>query len=224
MAAMSDTETHEVRDEVVDVEVEIVRAVDHDDDDRDHDDDDDATDRARVQAIRHLAQRQLAAGHDLSTRLVGAATDASVAVTRTPATVVTEIRSGATLPTALSRTGTSVRDAVGSAGQRVRAAVGDYVGTQAALPNALVIGSADVAETVLRAQGAVASSALNTAFAVASAATQGGDVRDTFDRERAALTAKRDIVREDVTASLDRARTELRGAVRDYDELVAAFG
>lgn len=215
MAAMSQTETHEVRDEVVEVEVEVV----HQDDGAD-----DAKGPSRSLAIRHVAQRQLAAGQGLSTRLVGAATDASVAVTRAPATVITEIRSGATLPTAVSRAGTSVREAVGNAGQHARAAVGDYVGVQAALPNAVVIGAADVAEAVLRAQGAVASTAMHTAFSVAAAATGGGDVRETLDRERAALTAKRDTVRGDVNASWERARDELRGAVRDYDELAEAFG
>ncbi|MCP9272279.1 hypothetical protein [Mycolicibacterium arenosum] len=216
---MPETETHEVRDEVVDVEVGVVRTED-DADDTAHD----VKARARSLAIRHLAQRQLSAGQDLSTRLVEAATDASVAVTRAPATVVTEIRSGATLPTAISRSGSSVREAVGTAGQQARAAVGEYVGTQAALPNAVVVGAADIAETVLRAQGAVAATAVNTAFSVAVAATQGGDVRETIGRERAALTAKRETVRGDVTASWDRARDELRGAVRDYDELATAFG
>lgn len=218
MAAMPETETHEVRDDVVDVEVEVVHSQDDADDTAA-----DARARARSLAIRHLAQRQLSAGQDLSTRLIGAATDASVAVTRVPAGVVTEIRSGATLPTAISRTGTSVREAMGTAGQQARAAVGEYVGTQAALPNAVVVGAADVAETVLRAQGAVASTALNTGFTVALAATQGGDVRETIGRERAALTAKRETVRGDVTASWDRARDEFRGAVRDYDALSMAF-
>jgi hypothetical protein len=218
---MSESETTEtgndpiVRTEAVDVEVvRTESAEDAADDDKGP---------ARSLALRHVAQRQLAAGQDLSTRLVGAATDASVAVTRAPAHVVTEIRSGADLPTALSRTGTSVREAVVGAGQRVRAAVGEYVGSQATLPNALVVGAADVAEAVLRAQGAVASSALVSAFSVASAATGGDDVRETLGKERAALTAKRDIARDDVTASWDRARDEVRGAVRDYDELVAAF-
>lgn len=212
MAAMSETETHEVRDEVVDVDVEVVHT------------EGDAEDvPTRGLAIRHVVQRQLSAGQHLSTRLVDVATDASVAVTRAPATVMAEIRCGSTLPTAITRTGTSVREAVGAAGQQARAAVGEYVGAQATLPSAVVVGAADVAEAVLRAQGAVTSTALNTAFSVAAAAAQGGDVRQTIDRERAALTAKRDTVRGDVTASWDRARDELRGAVRDYDELAAAF-
>lgn len=217
MAAMSETETQEViRDEVVDVDVEIVRSTDEHDDNG-------AEGVKRSLAIRHAAQRQLAAGQDLTTRLIDAVTDASVAVTRAPANTVAELRSGATLPAAIGRTGTSVRAAVGAAGGSARSAVGEYVSAQAVLPNAVVIGAADVAEAVLRAQGAIASSALTTAFTVAATATGGGDVRSAFDRERAALTAERDTARGDINASWDRARDEVRGAVRDYDELVAAF-
>lgn len=187
MAAMSETETPEVRNEVADDDAE-----------------------ARSLVVRHAARRQLAAGQDLSTRLVGAATDASIAMTRSPATVITEIRGGATLPAALGRTGTSVRVAVGAAGDSARSAVGDYVNAQAALPNAVVIGAVDVAESVLRAQGALATSALTTVFTIAATATGGDDVRSAFDRERVVLTAQRDTARNDVTASWDRALVGLR--------------
>jgi hypothetical protein len=53
------------------------------------------------------------------------------------------IRGGAMLPTALANTGTAVRGVVTDVGGRVRTAVGGYVGTQATLPNAVVIGAAD---------------------------------------------------------------------------------
>lgn len=213
-----------VREEVVEVTVLPVRADDdHDDDDDDDDHDDDDDDDEFALAVRRLALRQLDAGQDLSIRLVDAATDASVAITRVPATVVAEIRSGADLPTAVTRTGTSVRGAVGEAGQRARAAIGNYVGTQATLPNAVVVGAADVAEAVLRAQRTVTTSALTTAFSVATAATLGDDVRAAFDRERAALSVATGTARGDVTATWDRAAEEIRGAVRDYDDVVAAF-
>ena len=132
MTAMSEIETQEVH-EVVDV-VEVVEDEVH----------------ARNLAIRHVLDRQITAGQDLGSRLIDAATDASVAVTRAPATVVLEIRAGATLPDALNRSGSTLRESVGTAGQQARAAIGDYVGTQAALPNAIVVGAADVAEAVLR--------------------------------------------------------------------------
>jgi hypothetical protein len=131
MTAMSEIETHEVH-EVVDV-VEV---------------DDEA--QPRNLAIRHVLDRQITAGQDLGTRLIDAATDASVAVTRAPASVVLEIRGGATLPDALTRSGAALRESVGAAGQQARAAIGEYVGTRAALPNAIVVGAADVAEAVLR--------------------------------------------------------------------------
>lgn len=169
--------------------------------------------------IRHVLERQLVAGQGLSTQLLDAATDVTVAVAHAPATVVSEIRGGATLPTALARTGTSVRDVVTDAGGRVRTAVGEYVGNQATLPNAVVIGAADVAETVARAQGTVTASALNAAFALATVASQGGDVRDAFSRERHDVGTTADAARNLIGESVSRARDEIRGAVRDYDEL-----
>ena len=134
--------------------------------------------------IRHVLERQLVAGQSLSGQLVDAATDVTVAVAHAPAVVIGEIRDGATLPTALARTGTSVRDVVTDAGGRVRTAVGGYVGVQAALPNAVVFGAADVAETVARAQGTVTASAFNAAFTLATVASQGGDVRESFGLQR----------------------------------------
>ena len=66
--------------------------------------------------------------------------------------------------------------------------IGEYVGNQATLPNAVVVGAADVAEAVLRAQGTVAATAVDSAFTVATIAARGGDVsgrrqrRTTRDR------------------------------------------
>jgi hypothetical protein len=192
-----------------DVTAEVVRT--------EHEDTDEP-ESTRGIVIRHVLERQLVAGQGLSTQLVDAATDVSVAVAHAPATVVSEIRGGATLPTAFVRTGTSVRDVVTDAGGRVRTAVGEYVGHQATLPNAVVVGAADVAETVARAQGAVTASAFNAAFAVATVATQGGDVRDAFSRERRDIDAVADAARERIGESVSRAREEIRSGIKDLDD------
>jgi hypothetical protein len=186
------------------------------------DEDADEPESTRSIVIRHVLERQLVAGQSLSGQLVGAATDVTVAVAHAPADVIGEIRGGATLPTALARTGTSVRGVVTDAGGRVRTAVGGYVEAQATLPNAVVVGAADVAETVARAQGTVAASALNAAFALATVATQGGDVREAFGRERRELGETADSARTKVGESVNRARDEIRGSIMDYDELVEA--
>jgi hypothetical protein len=186
------------------------------------DDDVDEPESTRSIVIRHVLERQLVAGQSLSGQLVGAATDVTVAVAHAPADVIGEIRGGATLPTALARTGTSVRGVVTDAGGRVRTAVGGYVEAQATLPNAVVVGAADVAETVARAQGTVAASALNAAFALATVATQGGDVREAFGRERRELGETAGSARTKVGESVSRARDEIRGSMKDYDELVEA--
>jgi hypothetical protein len=186
------------------------------------DDDVDEPESTRSIVIRHVLERQLVAGQSLSGQLVGAATDVTVAVAHAPADVIGEIRGGATLPTALARTGTSVRGVVTDAGGRVRTAVGGYVEAQATLPNAVVVGAADVAETVARAQGTVAASALNAAFALATVATQGGDVREAFGRERRELGETAGSARTKVGESVSRARDEIRGSIKDYDELVEA--
>jgi hypothetical protein len=203
-----------IREEPVDVTAEVI-----------HIDDTDAIEVRPTRSIvlRQVSARQLVAGQDLSAQLVDAATDASVAVAHAPATVVDEIRSGATLPTALANTGSSVRGVVTDAGSRVRSAVGGYVGTQAALPNAVVVGAADVAESVVRAQGTVTASALNAAFSLASVATQGGDVREAFGRERTEVRATAGTARERISESVSRARQEIRAAVKDFDDLAEAF-
>jgi hypothetical protein len=186
------------------------------------DDDVDEPESTRSIVIRHVLERQLVASQSLSGQLVDAATDVTVAVAHAPADVIGEIRGGATLPTALARTGTSVRGVVTDAGGRVRTAVGGYVEAQATLPNAVVVGAADVAETVARAQGTVATSALNAAFALATVATQGGDVREAFGRERRELGETAGSARTKVGESVSRARDEIRGSIKDYDELVEA--
>jgi hypothetical protein len=173
--------------------------------------------------IRHVLERQLGAGQSLGAQLVGASTDVSAALVHAPAGVVDEIRGGATLPAALAQTRTEVRDVVSSTGTRVRTAIGEYVGNQATLPNAVVVGAADVAEAVLRAQGDVAATAIDSAFTVATIAARGGSVRDAVSRERRDIAARADAARADIAESLERAAEEIRGAVKDYDEYLEAF-
>jgi hypothetical protein len=173
--------------------------------------------------IRHVLERQLGAGQSLGAELVGASTDVSAALVHAPASVVDEIRGGATLPAALAHTRTEVRGVVSSTGTRVRTAIGEYVGNQATLPNAVVVGAADVAGAVLRAQGDVAATAIDSAFTVATIAARGGSVRDAVGRERRDLAARADAARADIADSLDRAAEEIRGAVKDYDEYLEAF-
>lgn len=176
----------------------------------------------RAFVIRHLLERQLGAGQSLGAQLVGASTDVSAALVHAPATVVDEIRSGATLPAALALTGAEVRGVVSSTGTRVRTAIGDYVGTQATLPNAVVVGAADVAEAVLRAQGTVAGSAIDSVFTVATTAARGGDVRDAAGRERRDIAARANAARANIAESWEHAAEEIRAAVKDYDEYVEA--
>jgi hypothetical protein len=204
----------EIRSEPTEVTViEVVRT----------EDDDAEPESTRNIVIRHVLERQLVAGQGLSSELVDAATDVTVALAQAPAGVVNEIRGGATLPTAFARTGTSVRDVVTDASGRVRSAVGEYVGNQATLPNAVVVGAADVAETVLRAQGTVTASALNAAFTLATSATQGEGVREIFGRERREVGAVADAARDRIGESVSRARDEIRSRIKDYDALVEAF-
>jgi hypothetical protein len=177
----------------------------------------------RAYVIRHVLERQLGAGRSLGAELVGASTDVSAALVHAPAFVVDEIRGGATLPAALARTRGEVRDALSSNGTRVRAAIGEYVGNQATLPNAIVVGAADVAEAVLRAQGDVAGSAIDSAFTLGTIAARGGDVRDAVGRERRGISARADAARVDIAESWERAAEEIRGAVKDYDEYLEAF-
>ena len=166
----------------------------------------------RALAIRHVLERQLAVSQGLSTELVCAATDATVAVVHAPAIVVNEIRGGAALPTAIARASETTRAAVTEAGGRVRSAVGGYANSQATLPNAIVTGMSDIAGSLARAQGEVALSALNSAFAVAVAGTRGDDVRAEFTQEREELGESAAEAREQIGQAVARARTELRAA------------
>jgi hypothetical protein len=168
-------------------------------------------------------ERQLGAGHSLGAELVGVSTAVSVALAHGPGTVVTGIRCGATLPAAIIDTGKEIGGVVSEAGDRLRTALGEYVGTQATLPNAVVLGAADVAEAVLRAQGNVAGSALDAVFTVATVATRGGDVQGAWTRERGEVRTVAQTARGDIGESLTRARQEIRGAVKDYDVAVEAL-
>jgi len=203
-----------IREEPVEVTADVILA-----------DDSDVVEHESTRniVIRHVLERQLVAGQGLSAQLVDAATDVSVAVAHAPATIVDEIRGGATLPTAFANTGTSVRGVVTDVGGRVRTAVGGYVGAQATLPNAVVVGAADVAESVVRAQGTVTASALHAAFELATVATQGGNVRAAFGRERTELGATTDAARDRIGESVSRARQEIRDAIANYDEYAETF-
>jgi hypothetical protein len=105
----------------------------------------------------------------------------------------------------------------------MRSAIGEYVGNQATLPNAVVVGAADVAETVLRAQGAVAATAVDSAFTFATTAVRGGDVTDALNRGRREIADRTLAARTDVVGAWDRAADEIRGAVTDYDEYLEAL-
>jgi hypothetical protein len=178
---------------------------------------------SRPPVIRHVLERQLDAGHGLGAHLMGASTDLSVSLAHTPSAVVDEIRSGATLPTALAQSGAELRGILSTTGTRMRYAVGEYVGTQATLPNAVVVGAADVAEAVLRAQGTVAATAVDSAFAVATTAARRGDVADALNRGRREIAAGTDAARTDVVGAWRRAAAEIRGAVTDDDDYFEAL-
>jgi hypothetical protein len=172
----------------------------------------------RTIAIRHVLERQLDAGHGLGAHLVGATTDLSVSLAHAPSAALDEIRNGATLPAALAQSGAELRGAVSSTGHRMRSAIGEYVGTQATLPNAVVVGAADVAEAVLRAQGTVAATVVDSAFALAITTARGGDVAGVLNRGRREIAARTGAARTDVVGACERAVEEIRGAVTDYDD------
>lgn len=178
----------------------------------------DDTDRQLSLAIRHVLERQLVAGQDLSSQLVVAATDASAAIVEAPAKLVGAVREGATLPTALSQASDAVADVVAGAGSRVRSAVGTYVGTQAVLPNAVVAAAAEVAGSLVRAQGEIAGAAVDGALTVVTAAARAEDVRDVFDREWRELTETVVAARGDIADALADARNGVRAAVAEGDE------
>ncbi len=169
--------------------------------------------RRRALAIREALERQLGAGQGLSEELLGAATDAGVALVQSPATLIAAVRGGATLPAAFGETGDTVGDSVAAAGSRIRTAVGEYVGRQAVLPNAVIVGTAEVAGALVRAQGELASCAVDGAFAVAATASHRGDVRDAIDREWSEFNATAVELRDTVEARLSVARQSIRDAI-----------
>ena len=169
--------------------------------------------RRRALAIREALERQLGAGQGLSEELLGAATDAGVALVESPATLIAAVRGGATLPAAFGETGDTVGDFVAAAGSRIRTAVGEYVGRQAVLPNAVIVGAAEVAGALVRAQGDLASCAVDGAFAVATTASRRGDVRDAIDREWSEFNATAVELRDTVEARVSVARQSIRDAI-----------
>jgi ABC-type transporter Mla subunit MlaD len=169
--------------------------------------------RETALAIRHVLERQIVAGRGLSGELVGAATDAAAALVEAPASVVNAINGGATLPDAFGQTRASVQESFTDAGDRIRTAVGVYVNNQATLPHAVIKGAAEVAGSVVRAQGEVTRSAVDTALTVAAAATNGGHVRDTFDQEWQELSATAGATRKDIDTAISSARDGIREAV-----------
>lgn len=173
--------------------------------------------------IRHVLERQLGAGQILGIQLVGATTDASVAVAHAPTTLIDDIRGGATLPAAFAHTREELGGVISSSGGRVRTAIGAYVGNQATLPSAVLVGAAGVAETALRAQGDVTATAIDSAFTVVTVAARGGNVQTAWSRERRDVSAQVEAARADIAESVSRARQEIRGAVKDYDEVFTAF-
>lgn len=169
--------------------------------------------RRRALAIREALERQLGAGQGLSEELLSAATDAGVALVESPATLIAAVRGGATLPAAFGETGDTVGNSVAAAGSRIRTAVGEYVGRQAVLPNAVIVGTAEVAGALVRAQGELASCAVDGAFAVATTASHRGDVRDAIDREWSEFNATAVELRDTVEARLSVARQSIRDAI-----------
>lgn len=167
----------------------------------------------RVLEVREVLERQLVAGHSLSGELVTATTDATAALVEAPAKVIAAVRDGATLPAAFGETGDAVQVAVSEAGTRIRTAVGQYVGQQSTLPNAVITGAAEVAGSLVRAQGSLAVAAVDGAFSVATVATKGGDVRDAIDQEWSEFNATAVAARDAVEARVSTARQAIRDAI-----------
>ncbi|QYL14609.1 hypothetical protein [Mycolicibacterium pallens] len=174
--------------------------------------------------IRHVLERQIAAGQALSSQLINATTLLTTAIAHAPSTFAGAIQDGDTIAAAWERTGTGVADVVDEARGRLRAAVVSYVGHQATLPVAVLGYAGEVAASVASAQGTVAGSAIDGAFAVATAATQGDDVRAALSRNIDELRATAVAARGDITESVKRAGQEVREAVGgELEPLVAAI-
>ena len=169
--------------------------------------------RRRALVVREALERQLGAGQRLSEELFSATTEAGVAVVESPARVIAAVRSGATLPAALGETSEAVQDSVAAAGSQIRTAVGDYVGQQAVLPNAVIVGAAEVAGALVRAQGELASAAADGAFTVATTASRRGDVRDAIDREWSEFNATAVELRDAIETRISVARQSIRDAI-----------
>jgi hypothetical protein len=169
--------------------------------------------RRRALAIREALERQFDAGRNLTEQLLDAATDAGVAVVESPARVISAVHGGATLPAAFGETSDAVQDAVVGAGNRIRTAVGEYVSQQAVLPNAVIVGAAEVAGALVRAQGEITSSAVDGAFEVAATASRRGDVLDAIDREWSEFNATAVELRDTVEARIAVARQSIRDAI-----------
>lgn len=167
----------------------------------------------RALAVREALERQLGAGQGLSDELFSATTDVGVVVVESPARVIAAVRTGATLPAALGEISEAVGDSAAAAGSRIRTAVGEYVGQQAVLPNAVIVGAAEVAGALVRAQGELAACAVDGAFAVATTATRRGDVRDAIDREWSEFNATAVELRDTVEARIAVARQSIRDAI-----------
>lgn len=169
--------------------------------------------RRRALAVRAALERQLDAGANLTEQVLGATTDAGVAVVESPARVIAAVRGGATLPAALGETSDAVADSVAVAGSQIRTAVGEYVARQATLPNAVIAGAAEVAGALVRAQGELASTAVDGAFAVATTASRRGDIRDAIDREWSEFNATAVEHRDAVGTRVAAARQSIRDAI-----------
>lgn len=163
--------------------------------------------------VRGLFERQLIACRTLSAQLTDAATDVTAALVESPAAVINALWEGTTLPSALGLTGDALADAAIEGGGRVRAAVGSYVNAQSALPDALIVSTAELAGSAIRAQGAIVASALDAAFLVASTAARGDAVREVFDEEWRGVLATVSTVRGHVDDTFSAARHRVRNAL-----------
>jgi hypothetical protein len=163
--------------------------------------------------VRGFLERQLIACRTLSAQLTDAATDVTAALVESPAAVIHALREGTTLPSAFGLTGDALADAAIEGGSRIRAAVGSYVNTQSALPDAVIVSTAELAGSAIRAQGAVAASAFDAAFLVASTAARGEDVREVFDEEWRGVLATVSSVRGQVADTVSAARHRVRSAL-----------
>ncbi len=163
--------------------------------------------------VREVLERQLIMCRTLSAQLTDAATDVTAALVESPAAVINALREGTTLPSALGLTGDALVDAAIEGGSRVRAAVGSYLNAQSALPDAVIVSTAELAGSAIRAQGAVAASALDAAFLVASTAARGDDVREVFDEEWRGVLATVSSVRGQVEDTVSAARHRVHSAL-----------